>query len=315
MQHPTQTHQPIPFDTTGAGHHRSPDDLAIAGWLARYGGNTAETYRTHMRVFVQWCVANSVRPLELKRPQIELFLRHCERERGNRPQSVEKRLNALRSFYTYAVYDEYIPANPASLVRAPVWHRDESRLVRLGRREVDRLVAAAAAGTPCEEALITLLLFLGLRNHEARAVRVEHMTDIERGHRVVHLIGKGSKAATLPLPVVVARSLERAIGGRTHGPLLLCDWGGGQPLSAASARTGVRRVAHRAGLDDKHVHPHALRHAMITMALELGLPLHIVQDSARHADPRTTMAYSRARHSLDKHAAHTLAAHFGNDAA
>jgi integrase/recombinase XerD len=56
----------------------------------------------------------------------------------------------------------------------------------------------------------------------------------------------------------------------------------------------------------KHIHPHLLRHASITAALEAGAPLHVVQDMARHADPRTTQRYNRRRHSIDGHATHLL---------
>jgi hypothetical protein len=37
---------------------------------------------------------------------------------------------------------------------------------------------------------------------------------------------------------------------------------------------------------------------MVTLALDAGMPLRDVQDSARHADPRTTRRYDRDRHSL-----------------
>jgi len=44
------------------------------------------------------------------------------------------------------------------------------------------------------------------------------------------------------------------------------------------------------------LHPHDLRHAFVTLALDAGVALHRVQDAAGHADPRTTRHYDRARH-------------------
>lgn len=38
------------------------------------------------------------------------------------------------------------------------------------------------------------------------------------------------------------------------------------------------------------------------------MPLRDVQYLARHADPRTTMSYDRARGNLDRHAVHVLTA-------
>ena len=48
--------------------------------------------------------------------------------------------------------------------------------------------------------------------------------------------------------------------------------------------------------------------SFITAALDAGVPLRDVQEAASHADPRTTMRYDRARHSLDRHATYIVAA-------
>ncbi len=48
-------------------------------------------------------------------------------------------------------------------------------------------------------------------------------------------------------------------------------------------------------------HPHLLRHTYVTTMLDAGVDLRDVQTAARHADPRTTMRYDRARNQLDRH--------------
>jgi site-specific recombinase XerD len=44
--------------------------------------------------------------------------------------------------------------------------------------------------------------------------------------------------------------------------------------------------------------PHMLRHTVVTTMLDAGVDLRDVQIAARHADPRTTMRYDRARNNL-----------------
>jgi len=44
-----------------------------------------------------------------------------------------------------------------------------------------------------------------------------------------------------------------------------------------------------------------LRHTFVTTMLDAGVELRDVQIAARHADPRTTMRYDRARKNLDRH--------------
>jgi integrase/recombinase XerD len=70
----------------------------------------------------------------------------------------------------------------------------------------------------------------------------------------------------------------------------------------------VTRIAKAAGIP-RHVSPHSLRHADITNALDAGVPLRDAQILARHADPRTTEYYDRARGNLDRHGAHFLTAY------
>ena len=51
-----------------------------------------------------------------------------------------------------------------------------------------------------------------------------------------------------------------------------------------------------------------LRHTFVTTMLDAGVDLRGVQIAARHADPRTTMRYDRARQNLDRHPSYILAA-------
>jgi site-specific recombinase XerD len=66
------------------------------------------------------------------------------------------------------------------------------------------------------------------------------------------------------------------------------------------ATTRLRRLAQVTGRRMK-VHPHLLRHTFVTTMLDAGVDLRDVQIAARHADPRTTMRYDRARANLDRH--------------
>jgi site-specific recombinase XerD len=70
----------------------------------------------------------------------------------------------------------------------------------------------------------------------------------------------------------------------------------------------LRRLAATAVPDKAgSLHPHDLRHAFVTLALDTGASLRDVQDAAGHADPRTTRRYDRARHNLDRHPTYALA--------
>ena len=138
-------------------------------------------------------------------------------------------------------------------------------------------------------------------------MRIEDYADTLRGHRVLHLVGKGSKPATMPITVPVLRVLEACRGQRTSGPLVLRPVSG-QPIDRRDVYRMVARMAKAAQIP-RHISPHSLRHAAITNALDAGVPLRDAQILARHADPRTTEHYDRARGNLDRHGVHFLTAY------
>ena len=150
---------------------------------------------------------------------------------------------------------------------------------------------------------ISLLALNGLRISEALGADIDDLST-ERGHRTLSIVRKGGATVTVPLAPRTARALECYIGDRDVGPIFRGAHGGRMDRYAAD-RT-VKRLARRAGIT-KRISPHSLRHSFITAALDAGVPLRDVQDAASHADPRTTMRYDRARHSLDRHATYIVA--------
>jgi site-specific recombinase XerD len=110
----------------------------------------------------------------------------------------------------------------------------------------------------------------------------------------------------IPLPPAVGRAIDRAIGGRTDGPILLNTRGTRMDRHAATRR--LRHLARTSGVRIGRTHPHMLRHTFVTTMLDAGVDLRDVQIAARHADPRTTMRYDRARQNLDRHPNYILAA-------
>ena len=117
---------------------------------------------------------------------------------------------------------------------------------------------------------------------------------------------QGNKIDLTPLPPAVARADERAIEDRQHGPILLNAAGRRVDRHAATRR--LRSLACMAGVSTARMHPQMLRHTFVTTMLDAGVDLRDVQIAARHADPRTTMRYDRARNNLDRHPNYILAA-------
>lgn len=281
--------------------------LAAISYLARYSGATHDLYAAQLRRWFAWCETNEMDPLiGIQRAHVELYIRHLG-EAGLMDSSVNTMMHAVRGYFRFAHIDGIIGADPAVYARLPKVHRDESRTQGLDRLELIRFLQVAQTITVHHGALAYLLGINALRASEAAAVHIEDYTDHLRGHRVLHLVGKGNKPATMPLTVPVLRVLEACRGQRTTGPLVLRPLTG-KPIDRRDVYRMVQRIAKRAQIP-RHISPHSLRHAAITNALDAGVPLRDAQILARHADPRTTEHYDRARGNLDRHGVHFLTAY------
>jgi integrase/recombinase XerD len=75
-----------------------------------------------------------------------------------------------------------------------------------------------------------------------------------------------------------------------------------------AATRRLRRLAATAGIQAAGAYPRMLHHIFVTTMPDAAVNLRDVQIAARHADPRTTMRYDRARQNLDRHPNYILAA-------
>ena len=89
----------------------------------------------------------------------------------------------------------------------------------MDRGELAAFLYTAERTSSGHAALAVLLGLNGLRVSEACGTNIEDL-GFERGHRTLHIIGKGNQPATVPLVPRTARTLDLAIGERTVGPIL-----------------------------------------------------------------------------------------------
>ena len=118
---------------------------------------------------------------------------------------------------------------------------------------------------------------LGLRIFESTCADIDDLGE-EHGHRVLRVCGKGSKVVLVPQPPAVGRAIDRAVSGRSAGPILLNNRGTRMDRHAATRR--LRLLAGTAGVQIARTHPHMLRHTFVTTMLDAGVDLRDVQIAA-----------------------------------
>ena len=85
--------------------------------------------------------------------------------------------------------------------------------------------------------------------------------------------------------------------------------GKGHKIVLVPMPPALQRIA---GVRIARMQPHMLWHTFVTTMLDVVVDLRDTQIAARHADPRTTMRYDRARTNLDRHPNYILAAYMSS---
>jgi integrase/recombinase XerD len=288
------------FPATDTGVART-DQLvvraAVSAYLGRYRGQTRLHTESDLRVFLRWCADQDLYPLAAARVDIERFVRWLQEVRRYQPSTVSRRLSVVVGFYRVCVIDQILPHSPADYVRRPTVPA-ESPTLGLGHLQFESLDHHRRLSANPNDFALALLGLLGLRIFEACGASIADLGE-EHGHRVLRVCGKGGKVVLVPLPPAVARAIDGAVNGRVKGPILRNTLDARMDRHAATRR--LKHLAATAGIRMPRMHPHMLRHTFVTTMLDAGVSLRDVQIAVRHADPRTTMRYDRARKNLDRH--------------
>lgn len=186
--------------------------------------------------------------------------------------------------------------------------------------ELRALFAACRDGTPAgarDAAAFALMFGCGLRRAEAVAVRVEDH-DAETGQ--IRVIGKGNKERTVYASNGGGAAIEAwlAIRGDALGPILSPVLKGGrvsagEPMTAQALMMRLKRRARQAAIGD--CSPHDLRRTFVSVALDGGADLAMVQALAGHANPATTARYDRRPEDAKRRAAQIVHVPFEPEAA
>ncbi|GAA1047805.1 tyrosine-type recombinase/integrase [Rothia amarae] len=204
--------------------------------------------------------------------------------------------------------DEVIEKSPAEYIRRPTIDPDFTATQALTQREALRLLDAATEHSLRAQTLVDLLLSTGLRISEALSIRV---SDISEGRLLI--TRKGGKKAAVYLPEHTLRNLreltettgseveKQSIGVSS----LVFITRTGKPWQRSNVDGLLRKLALTASIR-KTVSAHVLRHTHATLALEMGVALHHLQDSLGHKDPRTTRRYDHARSRLENSSARVV---------
>ena len=293
----------------------------------------------HHLAWFRWCAARALDPREATGRDVKAWL-HALDAAGASRRTRQRMLSTLSALYGHLTETGAVAANPAALHRGRLGlsstARDASPTVRLTATQL-RALLLAAGGLPhtrnprlhrlyaTRAVAFVALLTLGLRISELVGL---DRGDLYRsgGDDVLRVLGKGGHHREVYVTELVGAAVgqylaerDRAGGavparrGRTvAGPSPLIATRDGGRCARADLYTLLRRIAAHAGPElagvADRVHPHALRHAYVTIALEQDARIHHVQADVGHASIATTQHYDRGLRTRATTAADLVAA-------
>ncbi|MBI3099185.1 MAG: tyrosine-type recombinase/integrase [Planctomycetes bacterium] len=161
---------------------------------------------------------------------------------------------------------------------------------RLSREEAETLIAAAYKQGGVRGLMLKTLFQSGMRVSEFASLRCEDLSFEEQSLFVSN--GKGSRARYVPILPELAQELRTHLRGRTAGDLF--ESVRGSKFSARRIQQIVGECARLAGITNKRVYPHLLRHSVATYLLSKGMELEKIQKFLGHESIETTTIYAES---------------------
>jgi integrase/recombinase XerD len=308
----------------------------VAGPMLIAAGNGSRPRPPLVPPWLEYCAAAGADPITgVTRDHVNIYARMLDAA-GLAPSTKARKLAAVSSWYSWMCEDGVIGLNPAANTKRPKVQRATSSRPGFDRLQGEAFLRAADEAKGPQRlrtsAMLAVLLLTGARISEITGADVEDLTT-DRGNRALKVSRKGGPEQLLLLPPAAARRLDaylatrqdlsHEVAPRGHAssgrpkrhPLFVTALG--NRMNRRNVFTVIRRIGKAAGLPDDLIAKlgcHTLRRSFITLSLDAGVALPVVQDAAGHADPATTRIYDRSRLGLDEAPGHALAAYLAGAA-
>lgn len=279
--------------------------MDFKNWLINNGKskNTIDSYSLHIAGFQKWFKNSFGREQNiLYRENILDYISYLLNIKHLNGKSVNAKLSALLKFNEYLITknvqsDYVISKNDYIKIQAEYLNP-----VTITKIEVDSFRQIILENRSKRDyALITLLIYSGLRVSEALNIRINDMDLVSK--EILVRYGKGKKQRIIVINDKIVNAIKEYFKERENSPHSSSEYLFISRESDCLNRTSVNRIFNLYG---NKITPHKLRHFFCSYALESGWSTHEVALQAGHSNIHTTMTYTHPSITAIKNKANML---------
>lgn len=244
---------------------------------------TLDNYGRHIKSFVQYCSC----PLEeIDANVVRKYLLLYKMDHKVSDRSLDKIRQDLHSWFAWMQNEGYIAKNPMANVAKIKYQVDQKPA--LTPMELERL--RNVCKTDRDRCLVEVLYSTGCRITEALSIKIAEIR-FDLPQPECRVIGKGKKPRIVYFSPRAVFAIQQYLATRRHkSEWLFCNDRGGGQMHRENAEKRFRQLRELAGLGEKKVTPHTMRHTLGTHASQT-VPIQVVQKMLGHSKIDTTMIY------------------------
>lgn len=224
---------------------------------------------------------------QIEANDVRFYLYMYKSQKDIKDASLNKILDHIDWFYKWAIEEGYVNRNPCKNVekiKCEVKPREP-----LTQMELEKM--RLCCRTPKERAILETLYSTGCRVSELTGLS---MKDIDFLDGTVKLFGKGKKHRISFLNAKSILCLKDYIKSKGYESEYVFTTGKNSPRMAnRTVQYMIKDIANRAGITNKNVSPHVIRHTTATIALQNGMNIEEVSKLLGHVNVDTTMIYAK----------------------
>jgi integrase/recombinase XerD len=258
----------------------STDTELIRLWISQKSLTTQKTYITVSRQFLTFA---GKQLHEVKLEDILLWLESLQL-RCKSQNTINNKLAAIKSLFSFGVKTGYLSANPASMIRTTK-AKDALNERILQAEEVKQLISAAS--TERDRLILILLYILGLRISELVGLNWSDFQPTEEAIAVT-IFGKGHKTRTLLITHQLYSELKQLPRSEKTEAVFLSRFG--NRLDRHAIHRLIKKAVEEAGINP-YTSAHWLRHAHACHSLNNGAGIDLLMKSLGHSSLAVTSRY------------------------